>query len=92
LFPGHVPFNVTADGVRPQSKEIVVHQEKDNDIFGVKTYPVSIEIRNAKGELIPFSHDAIRYGVLPVPPKIRGTILSARFYLPKSHDPGTHYF
>lgn len=91
LFPGSVPFRTTDMGVRPSTKEVIVQEEKQQEFLAVKTYPVELELRAQDGALTPFPADALLYGKERILPKIRGSCLTAKVYLPRSHDPKTPY-
>jgi hypothetical protein len=91
LFPGDIPFEVGGEGIKPKTKEVAVLDEKGQEVFAIKTYPVALELRGPAGELLAFPPDALLYGKEPVLPKMRAQCLTARIYLPKSHDPGVPY-
>lgn len=91
LFPGGARFEVTAEGVKPATDEVIVREEKQEEVFYTKTYPVGLELRSPDGALMPFPADALLYGKERVLPKLRTNCLTATVWLPKSHDPERPY-
>jgi len=91
LFPGGARFRISGDGVKPVEDEVIVKDEKQEEIFYVKTYPVGLELRSPTGALMSFPADALLYAKERVLQKMRTNCLTATVWLPKSHDPETPY-